>query len=112
MLFMNAYVIFFVCLFSAYLATLGFRVAVVVIALDLIYTAIGGFYDVMDLTGWTMLLLPAACALIAATLATWWRKTHPPEPDFVPPPPSADTQAAYRERRERRRQAGRRRLNP
>ena len=99
MLFINAYTIFFVTLFSTYLATLGFRAAVVVIGLDVIYTWLGGFYDEMDLTGWAMLCIPTVSALIAASLSTWWRKTHPPKPDFIAPPLTQEQRARRGRRR-------------
>jgi hypothetical protein len=90
MLWQNAFMIVGACLACGFMGTQGFLTAAVVAPFMIAITAVGGFYDVMDITGWSMLTAPSACAFLGAMVATAWRKAHPPEPDFVPPPPPAD----------------------
>jgi hypothetical protein len=103
MLWQNGVMIAGACIVCGFMGTQSIWTALVVGPFMILISAVGGFYDVMDLTGWTMLVAPSAAALLGAGAGIWWRRTHPPEPDFVPPPPPPGKWAEYDKRQQERR---------
>lgn len=87
MLWQNAVEIVIACIACGFAGTHSLWAALVISPFMVVLAGLGHFYDVMDVTGWSMAIAPSACAFLGAGLGIWWRRTHPPEPDFVAPPP-------------------------
>lgn len=94
--------IVFACLVCGFMGTLGYLSALIVGPFMVFFCALGGFFDVMDVTGWTMLIGPPVSAFVGATGAKLWRRSHPPEPDFVAPPPPPGWRARRKQRSSKR----------